>query len=128
MTWYYSPSTSGFYLDTLHGDARPADCVVITEDQRNQLLAGQSACQIITIDENGNPALSDPPNLSDQLALAIRSQRNALLASSDFIVVKAVEIAQLPTSDWITYRQALRDLTAQKGFPQKIKWPVSPSN
>ena len=32
------------------------------------------------------------------------------------------------TNDWATYRQALRDLPKQEGFPFDIQWPVSPAN
>ena len=28
--------------------------------------------------------------------------------------------------DWRTYRQALRDIPAQAGFPTTINWPVKP--
>jgi hypothetical protein len=28
--------------------------------------------------------------------------------------------------EWDTYRQALRDLPAQTGFPNDIGWPVKP--
>ena len=31
------------------------------------------------------------------------------------------------TGDWATYRQALRDLPRQEGFPFDIQWPVSPA-
>ena len=32
------------------------------------------------------------------------------------------------TGDWATYRQALRDLPRQEGFPFDIHWPVSPAS
>ena len=32
------------------------------------------------------------------------------------------------TNDWAKYRQALRDLPKQEGFPFDIQWPVSPAN
>jgi tail assembly chaperone len=59
---------------------------------------------------------------ADQAAAA-RFQRDRLLSASDF--------SQLPDSPgdkptWAKYRQALRDVPNQAGFPQTIIWPTSP--
>jgi hypothetical protein len=56
-------------------------------------------------------------------AEAVRSTRNTKLAASDW-----TQLAD-STADkaaWATYRQALRDITAQAGFPWTIDWPVAP--
>ena len=65
-------------------------------------------------------------------AAQVRDVRNSLLAKSDWVVSKAVEQnaqdslgIQIPVV-WLTYRQALRDITAQAGFPWTIDWPVAP--
>jgi hypothetical protein len=56
-------------------------------------------------------------------AAQVRSERNALLAASDW-----TQVADAPVNKaaWATYRQALRDVTAQAGFPWTIDWPVAP--
>jgi len=59
----------------------------------------------------------------EQLASDARSKRNALLAASDWTQVIDAPVDQVV---WAAYRQALRDITGQKGFPETIKWPVSP--
>ena len=51
----------------------------------------------------------------------VRDQRNILLSKSD---VHA--LADRITDEWKTYRQALRDLPSQAGFPDDITWPNSP--
>ena len=43
----------------------------------------------------------------------LRRQRDALLAETDWIVIKARESNATVLSAWKTYRQALRDLTTQ---------------
>ena len=56
-------------------------------------------------------------------AKSVRNQRTQLLKDSDW-----TQIAD-STADktaWATYRQALRDITAQSGFPWTITWPESP--
>ncbi len=53
----------------------------------------------------------------------VRKQRNDLIAACDW--------TQLPDSpvdkaEWATYRQALRDITKQPGFPLAVDWPTQP--
>ena len=54
---------------------------------------------------------------------AIRTKRNALLAASDWSQVADAPVDQVA---WATYRQALRDVTDQVGFPENVDWPVEP--
>jgi hypothetical protein len=56
-------------------------------------------------------------------AKAVREQRTQMLKDCDW-----TQIAD-STADkaaWATYRQALRDITAQSGFPWTITWPDAP--
>jgi hypothetical protein len=58
-----------------------------------------------------------------QKAAEARADRNTRLAVSDW-----TQIAD-STADktaWAAYRQALRDITAQAGFPWTIDWPAQP--
>ena len=64
----------------------------------------------------------------DELTALARVQRNNLLQQTDWRVVVAAESGGAISDVWKAYRQALRDLPAQKGFPVKIKWPVAPAN
>lgn len=52
----------------------------------------------------------------------IRNQRNTLLSQSDVFA-----LADRITDEWKTYRQALRDVPAQAGFPTDVTWPVKPT-
>jgi hypothetical protein len=65
-------------------------------------------------------------------AEAIRTKRDKLLAETDWVTVKAVDQnaqdslgIQVPQV-WLDYRQALRDITEQAGFPNEVTWPVAP--
>jgi len=73
----------------------------------------------------GNIAAYTPPlgPTLDELEAAARSKRNALLASSDWTQVADAPVDQ---SAWRTYRQALRDITEQEGFPADVVWPTPP--
>lgn len=59
-------------------------------------------------------------------AKAVRDQRNAKLAETDWVVIKAMETGAPVPADVAAYRQALRDITTQAGFPWDINWPVAP--
>jgi Phage tail assembly chaperone protein len=54
----------------------------------------------------------------------IRSYRSQLLSESDWTQMQDV---QLETKQaWATYRQALRDVTDQPGYPFNVIWPTPP--
>jgi len=53
----------------------------------------------------------------------VRQQRNQLLSNCDWTQLPD---APVDTAAWATYRQELRDVTAQAGFPWDVQWPVEP--
>ena len=59
----------------------------------------------------------------DETAAEVRKQRNAELASTDWTQLTD---APINSSVWASYRQQLRDISAQAGFPWEINWPVAP--
>lgn len=62
--------------------------------------------------------------MDDDKAADIRQQRNNKLKDCDWTQI-ADSTADKPT--WAAYRQALRDITAQEGFPWTVTWPVPPA-
>ena len=64
-------------------------------------------------------------------AKSVRAERDRKLAECDWVTIKAIDASadglgvQLPMV-WINYRKALRDITAQEGFPWTIVWPEKP--
>jgi len=53
----------------------------------------------------------------------IRTQRNAMLAACDW-----TQVADAPVDQtlWAVYRQELRDIPDQEGFPENVIWPTQP--
>ena len=51
-------------------------------------------------------------------------KRQMLLFGSDWTQLPDVPLATKEA--WATYRQALRDITKQPGFPLDVTWPVAP--
>jgi hypothetical protein len=52
-----------------------------------------------------------------------RRQRNNLLAQTDWRASSDLTL----DSDWAVYRQSLRDVPAQAGFPGNVVWPTKPT-
>ena len=81
---------------------------------------------IFTDNEDGTAAQQEAAYKAQkdaEQAAAIRSQRNDKLAACDWTQL-ADSSADKPS--WATYRQSLRDVTAQAGFPWNVTWPVEP--
>lgn len=59
----------------------------------------------------------------EEQAKAVRQQRGEKLKETDW-----TQVADAPVDKalWATYRQALRDVTTQEGFPWTVTWPKEP--
>ncbi len=63
-------------------------------------------------------------NLPQELAEKnIRNERYRLLMQSDWRALND----QTLSPEWSAYRQALRDIPQQAGFPYSVNWPTEPS-
>lgn len=61
-----------------------------------------------------------------KLSAEARAMRNSLIAQSDWTVLADAQLTAAQKTAWAAYRQALRDVTAQAGFPVGVVWPVKP--
>ena len=67
-----------------------------------------------------------PEQIAERTAakeVEVRQQRNQLLSNCDWTQLPD---APVPAAPWATYRQELRDVTAQPGFPWEVVWPEEP--
>jgi hypothetical protein len=55
-------------------------------------------------------------------ASGIRAERDSLLAATDWTALSDVTMSP----EMAAYRQALRDVTSQPGFPDTVTWPAKP--
>jgi hypothetical protein len=65
-------------------------------------------------------------NETAQVAADVRAERDKRLAATDWRVVKHLELNENIPAVWELYRQALRDVPSQAGFPWDVTWPESP--
>ena len=59
--------------------------------------------------------------------MKLRSERDNLLLSSDFTQLGDIGLSESKKTEWINYRQALRDLPANTSDPANPNWPTKPS-
>jgi len=62
-------------------------------------------------------------NSDTRKAAEVRSERNAKLAATDWTQVADTTADK---TAWATYRQALRNVPTQAGFPNTVVWPDAP--
>jgi hypothetical protein len=57
----------------------------------------------------------------------IKSERKKLLTDSDWTQIPNNPLTSEQQAAWATYRQQLRDVPQQSGYPFNVVWPVAPT-
>lgn len=83
-------------------------------DGASELHPGEVLADVLPVDAVAKAA-----------ALRARSSRNQLLRASDWTQALDVPLSDDERAAWCAYRQALRDLPQQAGFPD-CTWPTAP--
>lgn len=60
----------------------------------------------------------------EQVSNSVRAERDKLIAKTDYYMLQDAPPAPVGVED---YRQALRDITIQEGFPFNVIWPEKPT-
>lgn len=58
----------------------------------------------------------------NRVAEFVKAERNRMLAATDWMALSDNTISE----EWVQYRQELRDITKQEGYPHNVKWPTKP--
>lgn len=128
----------------------PEICALWSPEALADLGIKRVECDPLPVDETGWPYLPGAPvdveeaevirrtypnavpdvdgsaaNLA-QLGASIRVQRDAKLAVCDWTQLPDAPLSAAGKTAWGTYRQALRDVPEQTGFPANVAWPVAP--
>lgn len=102
----------------------PADAVEISAEEHQQLLRGPSNGMEMIGNAAGHPILQPRTITADE----ILARRDALLSGSDWVTARAIDLGEGVSANWREYRQALRDITEQAGFPSNVTWPSEPES
>ena len=98
-------------------------CSLVNEDDNDITLTIRKAIK------NGDLDVADyvkPTVDVEGLATKIRIQRNSLLKQTDYLMMSDYPIESDRLAKVKIYRQALRDIPEQSGFPRTITWPEKP--
>lgn len=97
----------GFYPTDLYPNSgsHPTPNIEITYEEWQSAIASLH----VVVDGSITPY---QPNYEEQLS-SIRKTRDRLLSQSDWVVLPYSPITGSKLDEWITYRQALRDITNQ---------------
>lgn len=92
----------------------------ITQDEYDEIVG---VVDTPTESDGGGEAAPD----YEQMAADVRAKRDALLAASDYTQATDYPSTYAARTAWAKYRQQLRDVTKQAGFPASVVWPVPPT-
>lgn len=116
-------------------------------DKNTELLSADGYLPVIVIEEptaekpvikyrevNGQieqyaeaaPVPSVPEPTEEQQEMQVRAARNSLLDLCDWTQLPDAPLTDGEKQEWAEYRQALRDVPEQTGFPFDIAWPLVP--
>ena len=78
--------------------------------------------QVWNVSQKNSDELNE---INNAMSANVRKQRNKKLTDCDW-----TQVADAPVDKaaWATYRQALRDLPKEAGFPWDMAWPTEPTN
>ena len=85
-------------------------------------IASENEAEHNEVKVESGALVADNIQIAQAKADEVRAERSRLLSQTDWRVLSDNEAS----AEWLTYRQALRDVPAQSGFPQNVTWPTQP--
>jgi hypothetical protein len=116
-------TTTGYVIKTITGTERTIE--LNTKKGQAYIEGRVSEPNKMVVDGE----IVDRPKSEDELRREaigqVLTRRSVALVSSDW-----TQIGDVPLNNkeaWATYRQALRDIPKQEGYPFNVVWPTEPS-
>lgn len=124
-------------VGTYEGDV-PDGAVDIPESQYVSIINDVCNGLAVRITEYGvaetftpvEPTFDPPPESEptpEEAWAALRAERDARLAATDWRVLRTIETGEPLTTEWQEYRQALREITSTVSDPTSPNWPQEPT-
>lgn len=113
---HYSQNPHDVELRALIQKACPADCTT------HRLTRGNNLEWMV----ERIPEKTEEEKLAEA-EQAVRAKRDALLAETDFLMMSDYPLGEEDAIALKTYRQELRDVPTQEGFPSEVAWPELPA-
>ena len=122
MGVFFSLQTKSFYDLSFAYKTLPPDLIAVSDDEHRLLLAAMNNGKEVVV-KDGKMDLVDKPVQAPTWDV-VRSQRNALLAESDWTQMPDYPGALKPL--WAAYRQSLRNIPQKFSQTDAIVWPEPP--
>lgn len=68
-----------------------------------------------------------PEPADEEIAERVRRDRDGKIAATDYLMMPDYPVSEGDRAIVMTYRQALRDVPTQEGFPREVVWPEAPA-
>ena len=102
--------------------ARASDNVEIGKYIYEQITSGNIEGKISNVKDGIDPWTKEI--VPDRSAEIVKDERNRRLTATDW--TQLPDVPQTVKDKWSVYRQALRDITKQEGYPKNVVWPEQP--
>ena len=106
-----------FYINQKFTDIYPPEAAVWCNTRGD--------CSIQQVD-GGYQIIQNPEPDASMVAEAIRNKRDRLITETDYYLMPDYPSNPQNLEELKVYRQALRDLPVQEGFPRNVRWPDVP--
>lgn len=112
-----------FFIGQIFEDTYPPEAAVYCNSHGDRYITelekegGKRRFQIVAV----------PEPTTEEIAAQVRAKRDALLAETDFLMMPDYPLGEEDSAALKTYRQGLRDVPTQEGFPTEITWPDFPA-
>jgi hypothetical protein len=98
--------------------------IPFTANPHDELEHGRELFRQLSEGLRGPVAEVNQQAFDEKVAFFVRLRRNGLLAATDWS--QLADVSSLVRTAWAEYRQALRDVPQQPGFPGNVVWPEPP--
>ena len=106
-----------FYINQKFTDAYPPEAALWCNTRGD--------CSIQQVD-GGYQIIQNPEPDDSMIAEAIRGKRDNLIDETDYYLMPDYPSNPQNLEELKVYRQALRDVPKQEGFPSDVRWPDVP--
>lgn len=106
-----------FYINQKFPDIYPPEAAIWCNTRGD--------CRIQQID-GGYQIIQNPEPDDSEIATRVRAKRDRLITETDYYLMPDYPSNPQNLEELKVYRQALRDLPVQEGFPRNVRWPDVP--
>ncbi|MFR4148353.1 MAG: tail fiber assembly protein [Sutterella wadsworthensis] len=112
-----------FYIEKIFEGEYPPEAAVWCNERGDcyieemESLDGVRLFQIVAV----------PKPTDEDFAVHVRAERDSKIAETDYLAMPDYPLSDEDRAAVMNYRQALRDVPTQEGFPRNVVWPEAPA-